>query len=564
MALIKSYKTLSFEISNSEIKGSLLGIKGDSKSRGFYVDILQDGLTYPITDENILFFAEKPDKTKIFIDGILDDGKFRVDLPDQMFAVSGRVHCQLVLRDVDNGQLSSGTFEAFIDKGIIEDSLVSKDERNIIDKIFDISENLIPNIIEIEETIRTDESVRKSSEIDRENAELSRKESFIGYENRVESVETSVADLNVDYNSIKPELIQAKNNANASALNADTKANLANEKAILADNSSTNANNKMVALEESYVDLDEQHNTVIGGFSLLPSKTNQTENISALQKISDNLKIPVGGISSVLKIANQTIDELVLLQTKLEQDLDVNDSLVSNLELMIGELNELKTRITTISEASVGNETDRITKESSRVTSENERIVAEGLRVFEEGVRATAEISRQLAEQNRVDSFNSYDTRVTSVESGFIEHKKDYTAYKPELVDAKNYADHSAVNANNKAILAEEKANLASNKILSLESAYVDLDSQHSTIIGGFTLLPSKTNQIENISALQKISRNLKVPVGSISTVLRIANKTIDEMVALKEELESEIAIKDAKILALELDVAKILSHLNI
>lgn len=142
----KFYDALIFDVDRSMLK-SYQGKQGDTKSRGIYVTIAQQNVVVEeLAGLSMRLFYEKPDKTRGFIDGVIDDGKFRIDYTNQMYAVPGVVKAELRLSGTDGEIISNKTFNIVVDASIADGSIVSKDERGILDRAFELAEDIIPRI----------------------------------------------------------------------------------------------------------------------------------------------------------------------------------------------------------------------------------------------------------------------------------------------------------------------------------------------------------------------------------------------------------------------------------
>ncbi|HHW90731.1 MAG TPA: BppU family phage baseplate upper protein, partial [Clostridiales bacterium] len=133
------YDTLLFDVTYSLVK-VFRGKKGDTKSRGFYVTITQKNQKIEdLTGLSLRFFYEKPDKTRGFIDAVIDDEKFRVDFTNQVFAVPGEVKAELRLLGPDEEVISTKHFKILVEDSIADGSIVSENERGILDRAFELA-----------------------------------------------------------------------------------------------------------------------------------------------------------------------------------------------------------------------------------------------------------------------------------------------------------------------------------------------------------------------------------------------------------------------------------------
>ena len=102
------YDEIIFDVDRPILK-SYTGKQGDTKSRGLYVTVTQKNAAIEdLTGLSMRFFYEKPDKTRGFIDGVVDGNKFRIDYTNQMYAVPGVVKAELRLMGVDEFQFLIG------------------------------------------------------------------------------------------------------------------------------------------------------------------------------------------------------------------------------------------------------------------------------------------------------------------------------------------------------------------------------------------------------------------------------------------------------------------------
>ncbi len=194
------YKDIIFDIDNS-MNTLYTAKQGDTKSRGFYVTITQNKIVVPVSNQSMTFFVVKPDGTRIFQDAVVDGVKFRIDLTNQMFAVEGKVQCELTLRGSDGESISSKTFKMLVDKQLENGSIVSKDERGMLDKAIDDVTGIVATEgnrvvteqarvtaegkrVTVESARVTEEGKRKTNEAARVTAETARE---INYTNKIDA-----------------------------------------------------------------------------------------------------------------------------------------------------------------------------------------------------------------------------------------------------------------------------------------------------------------------------------------------------------------------------------------
>src|SRR5690606_10872807 len=140
------YDEIIFDVDKPILK-SYTGKQGDTKSRGLYVTVTQkNAVIDDLTGLRMRLFYEKPDKTRGFIDGVVDGNKFRIDYTNQMYAVPGVVKAELRLTGPDGEIITAKTFKILVDSSIADGSIVSKDERGILDRAFELAEDIIPRL----------------------------------------------------------------------------------------------------------------------------------------------------------------------------------------------------------------------------------------------------------------------------------------------------------------------------------------------------------------------------------------------------------------------------------
>ena len=179
------YDELIFDV-DSKILQNYSGKQGDTKSRGIYVTVAQKGVVIEdLTGLSMAFYAEKPDETRLIINGALEGGKFRIDYTNQLYSVSGVVKAELVLRRKKKKKISNKSFGIRVYPSLVDGSIVSVNERGILDRAFELATDIVPRMeliditfleqAEIKENARiTAENIREQGEADRDtNYELS-------------------------------------------------------------------------------------------------------------------------------------------------------------------------------------------------------------------------------------------------------------------------------------------------------------------------------------------------------------------------------------------------------
>lgn len=98
----KFYKQIEFNV-DYEVYEQIYVKQNDTKSRGFYVQIVQNGaVVHPSEYAMLTLFGLKPDGTQIFVDAVIEGDFYRIDLPNQALTVSGNMRAELALRGSDN------------------------------------------------------------------------------------------------------------------------------------------------------------------------------------------------------------------------------------------------------------------------------------------------------------------------------------------------------------------------------------------------------------------------------------------------------------------------------
>lgn len=139
------YKTINFDIDN-EIRTVFQATQGDTKSRGLLVDLIVGGVKTPVTTENMTFYALKPDGTRVMTVGVKEGTGFRIDFTNQTFAVPGVLLCTLVLSGTNGEKIADKKFKMTVDSSLEDGAIISEDERGILDRAFDLAEDIVPRL----------------------------------------------------------------------------------------------------------------------------------------------------------------------------------------------------------------------------------------------------------------------------------------------------------------------------------------------------------------------------------------------------------------------------------
>lgn len=126
---------------------TLRGKVGDTKSRGLYVTVIQNNVIIDdLTGLSMDFVFLKPDGTKGINEGEVAGERFRIDYTNQVFAVEGIVKGELVLRGASGEKITSRDLTLLVTQSIVDGEIISKDERGILDRAFELAEDMIPRI----------------------------------------------------------------------------------------------------------------------------------------------------------------------------------------------------------------------------------------------------------------------------------------------------------------------------------------------------------------------------------------------------------------------------------
>lgn len=118
------YKRVNFDI-DSKILEKFIVKNTDTGTRGFYVKIIQNNkVVIPNSSDSLTFYGEKPDGTLIFETGVLDNGVFRIDLPNQAFTAIGDMLSEFTLRGPNSETISTKDFVITVEKSRSLDSAI--------------------------------------------------------------------------------------------------------------------------------------------------------------------------------------------------------------------------------------------------------------------------------------------------------------------------------------------------------------------------------------------------------------------------------------------------------
>lgn len=124
--------------------------QGDTKSQGFNITVFLGGKKKVIINETMMFLAEKPDGTRVIDNAVKDGEGFKVELKNQVFATAGLVECSFVLLGSNGEKLADTNFQIFVEKSLEDGAIISKDERSVLDRAFDLTKDVVPRLEEID------------------------------------------------------------------------------------------------------------------------------------------------------------------------------------------------------------------------------------------------------------------------------------------------------------------------------------------------------------------------------------------------------------------------------
>ena len=145
MAFTENFRQIEFN-PDKEISEVFRATQGDTKSQGFNVVVVLGGKKKVITTETMSFVAQKPDRTRVTDMAVKDGDGFKIELKNQVFAVPGVVVCTLVLRGANGEKLAGRQFKIFVAGSMEDGAIISEDEREILDRAFDLATVLIPEV----------------------------------------------------------------------------------------------------------------------------------------------------------------------------------------------------------------------------------------------------------------------------------------------------------------------------------------------------------------------------------------------------------------------------------
>lgn len=408
--LISNYIPIYLNLQTMEVNTKFWGKQGDT-GRGFDVYLIDNGVVVSPTAEIVTFYAQKPDGTQVWIDGIPSTNKFRIDLTNQVFAIVGNVYCEISV--ISQGvRKTTENFVIQVESNLRESAVESVSQLGAVDEMISNLETFTPIIAgweDAEEVRVSNESARESSEGGRVSAESARV-STEGARVTAESSRVSAESSRVTAESGRVTAESTRvSQENTRQSNESTRISNENARLVYEEYDPLQAyvpGNKVVYYGSSYVN-------ILGSTGVAP--TNQTNWLCIAEVVVGN--IDGGTANDVYDI--EPVEGAVAVAELLGVIQDDEDIRLANEVTRVsnesGRTSAESTRVT--------NESGRVSAESSRVTAESGRSTAEGLRVTAESNRVGAESDRTSAEGSRVAAESARDSAEsgrTSAESGRV------------------------------------------------------------------------------------------------------------------------------------------------
>lgn len=124
---MKIYRPLVLDFSKKNYNNTVLASQFDTLSRYVDITLIDNNVPVDITNHTVRIYAKKPDWTRVFNDAEIIDatnGKVRVELTNQILAVTGLVECELTLYGTDGSIIASQKFYINVGKTLRDDSAI--------------------------------------------------------------------------------------------------------------------------------------------------------------------------------------------------------------------------------------------------------------------------------------------------------------------------------------------------------------------------------------------------------------------------------------------------------
>lgn len=126
MNLRDAYKIITWDINSKYFDVNFFGKKNDD-GRGAKVRLTANGVVVTPTTEQLRLYCKKQDGTKVYLDGVIENGLFVLDFNNQIYAVPGNVQAELHLT-TDCKTVASPTFYIPVDDNLVDGAIESSDE----------------------------------------------------------------------------------------------------------------------------------------------------------------------------------------------------------------------------------------------------------------------------------------------------------------------------------------------------------------------------------------------------------------------------------------------------
>lgn len=136
---MKTFLDMFLDIYSGEVN-SLSAKQGEYGSRGIKLTLLNKGCLYDLENVRVSLYFKNSEGSLYSIDGELNEGKFLLRFPSEMFKVGTALAELRIYKDENN--ITSKTFSITVDEGIMSDSALDPiDNPDIITKILQIAVN---------------------------------------------------------------------------------------------------------------------------------------------------------------------------------------------------------------------------------------------------------------------------------------------------------------------------------------------------------------------------------------------------------------------------------------
>jgi len=149
----KSYPVIEWDLNNYHFFTKYFG-KKEENSRGFKVQILQDGEVLIPSTETLRIYCKKKDGTSVYINSSsIVDGHYIINLTNQVFAIEGLVECELQLNSGGIWRYSP-TFGINVDKNLIDGSILSSNDfialQDALNRVDNLEDTYAPRLTAVE------------------------------------------------------------------------------------------------------------------------------------------------------------------------------------------------------------------------------------------------------------------------------------------------------------------------------------------------------------------------------------------------------------------------------